>query len=353
MADGESTQDFAASFLEGILSPKGLVGRELADIERKRATKLQLAVLSQKLEIESQKQQELELFKGQERRKDILFKEAFRRDTTPSIDRPLAKESFLRVQLKEKFPRMTEEQAQAITGRDALGLLRIQGQTGVQRRFDVRFDAPEIVERDIQGVRFVEKRNRRTGEVESREAVGLRKTISDKLRGKLAELDQATNLLQAFSDATGKVISARTFFETIPQAARVTLDNLSRENEDVAVFLKSMDGALPLLVRALGEKGTLATQDVERIQKALPDRFDTAQTAAAKLAFFEAVFERNRGSWIKAATRGESDFLRAFDEGIDILELTPQGAIPARRSAAPKKASREASAFVQGLNLPQ
>ena len=107
-----------------------------------------------------------------------------------------------------------------------------------------------------------------------------------------ADIDAGTQfaaakaMLAEYRDVSTRLLTATDATSALGQRARLTFGAMVRTDED-AVRLRALQATVPLLVRALGEKGTLATQDVKRALDAVPDFGDTQQSAQAKIRQLE------------------------------------------------------------------
>jgi hypothetical protein len=106
--------------------------------------------------------------------------------------------------------------------------------------------------------------------------------ISESDKDAATQFAAAQAMMQEYRSIVPALLTATDAMSSIGQRIGMEYGVFTRTNAD-AVRLKALQATLPLLVRALGEKGTLATQDVERAAAAVPDFADTQETAQAKL----------------------------------------------------------------------
>ena len=107
----------------------------------------------------------------------------------------------------------------------------------------------------------------------------------------------ARAMLNEYREVATRLLTATDAAGSLGQRVKLAYGAFVRTDED-AVRLRALQATVPLLVRALGEKGTLATADVQRALDAVPDFADTQQSSAAKikqLEEFMANVERNIG----------------------------------------------------------
>jgi hypothetical protein len=107
-----------------------------------------------------------------------------------------------------------------------------------------------------------------------------------------ADIDAGTQfaaakaMLKEYKDVSERLLTAEDALGLVGQKARLAYGYYTGTDED-AVRLRALQATVPLLVRALGEKGTLATQDVQRALDAVPAFGDTRQSSRAKIAQLE------------------------------------------------------------------
>ncbi|MEK6879424.1 MAG: hypothetical protein AABY22_07450, partial [Nanoarchaeota archaeon] len=146
-----------------------------------------------------------------------------------------------------------------------------------------------------------------SGEVLSESPIGLSSRINAKLRDSLKDFTTADNLLINISDLTNKVLTVQKGgFSNLPQlisqGGKITLDSLSKKDPNAVSFLRAIDAFSSLITRGLGEKGVLTTQDVQRVIKALPGRFDTIESAINNLSIIRGILDGAKEASIKSYT---------------------------------------------------
>lgn len=90
-------------------------------------------------------------------------------------------------------------------------------------------------------------------------------------------------------------------------------------NPEAAAFEQSRGALATLLIRAIGEKGTLAEGDVKRAVNLVPRITDNQETAARKLAALRGIFAQRKTTLLETATRAEG-------QGTTDLQSALQGA---------------------------
>ena len=119
--------------------------------------------------------------------------------------------------------------------------------------------------------------------------------------------------------------------EILGQASRVTLDSLSKKDPDANAFLTSIDAFSSLITRGLGEKGVLTTQDVQRVIKALPSRFDTVATATKNLQVIRSILDGAKKASIKVYTSPIDQLIQGNSNTQEVLSLDQLKAEKAKR----------------------
>lgn len=97
----------------------------------------------------------------------------------------------------------------------------------------------------------------------------------------------AKEIIKSIGFLSDKLITADSFPGNLTQGALLQGGALTKQNTDAALFASKKEGLISLLVRALGEKGVLTTQDVNRVRSLLPSFFDTKDIATTKIADLE------------------------------------------------------------------
>ena len=121
-------------------------------------------------------------------------------------------------------------------------------------------------------------------------------------QGVSVQTDQSTNkklidtqrgareVLTKANDLVDRIWTAEDFRGGLAQAARFKAKELAGNDPDVASYHSLREGFMAPLIRALGEKGTLAEGDVGRARNLWPSYNDTKPVAKAKLKQIEDIF---------------------------------------------------------------
>jgi len=104
-------------------------------------------------------------------------------------------------------------------------------------------------------------------------------------RGAKAVIDRADKLVDKLWTAEGNLASRSM------QLAELKGKELTQSDPDVAQYISLRAGFLAPIIRALGEKGTLAEGDTARAIKLWPDFFDSKEVAKGKLRQINKIFD--------------------------------------------------------------
>jgi len=248
MAD---TRDFLIGLTKGLS----------ADLEQRRKDRLELAMISKRIELEQ-------------------------------ATRRVPQEEFGQVLGGLGFP---EEQAQqlgqiqSVPGQQAL-IQAGRPLQAIQARGKAFPRRARTIFQDIEG-RKVAITLDETGNITNQRELGLSSTFAKETQDAVANLNSANSQLDVIEDLASELITARGPFSLLGQAASVKIGAFARTNPTARAFLDEKQAFLSMLTRAAGEKGVLTTQDVERIAKALPSEFDTVQTFELKMKVARSLFK--------------------------------------------------------------
>lgn len=128
--------------------------------------------------------------------------------------------------------------------------------------------------------------------------------VAPQKRGELASFDISQNILDDMEKYSKKV---NTFpagpagMGRLYNAAKNTAGATLQTNPS-AKALDSKAGELSNIIRAMGEKGTLAEGDVQRGLKLIPTVGDTKEVAEQKIKDLRELFKRNKGALVSSLT---------------------------------------------------
>lgn len=120
------------------------------------------------------------------------------------------------------------------------------------------------------------------------------KDDANKLQIAQKSFASATALVDQVTGLAGAVLTANTRAEQVAQAAKLHMIRAAPSlsvNDDAKLFVSTREAMLSLLTKATGEVGVLTTQDVERIDRALPAYGDSADLALRKSQSFTEVLQ--------------------------------------------------------------
>jgi hypothetical protein len=95
------------------------------------------------------------------------------------------------------------------------------------------------------------------------------------------------------------------------QASSDFMGAASQHNPKVNEYIATSKATLSMIVRALGEKGTLTNQDIARIQAAIPTLWDSKDLASKKLSRLREII---KGTSAQGAPASQNEFAGMSDE---------------------------------------
>lgn len=132
--------------------------------------------------------------------------------------------------------------------------------------------------------------------------------LAPSARTKLSEIQAAIPLVGSLRNLVSQIELAPTLQDTATYGPTLYIQSFHPATQ-AGQYMSQRNAFVALITRALGEKGTLATYDVERIVKALPGFFDTKESAENKLSNLEnimnQVHERFKSGYYDTAQEAE------------------------------------------------
>ena len=130
-----------------------------------------------------------------------------------------------------------------------------------------------------------------SGSILNQQALGPSNSFAKESADAIANFNSAQNQLDVIENLADRIITAQSALGLPGQAIKVKFGALTRSNPDARLFKDEIDAFLSMLTRSAGEKGVLTTQDVDRIKRALPTELDTVEIADRKMQTLRTLFE--------------------------------------------------------------
>ena len=123
------------------------------------------------------------------------------------------------------------------------------------------------------------------------EVIGL-SPLAPTQRQAASAFNSAREIINQIGKAADKIITADNFIQAQIQGVKLATGASTKANADAVLLESKKQGLISLLVRALGEKGVLTTQDVDRVRKLLPTFNDTREIKDRKFTDLRAFIDQ-------------------------------------------------------------
>lgn len=140
-------------------------------------------------------------------------------------------------------------------------------------------------------------------------AVGKARDAANQFNAALDSLDRISELTKRIytSEKPADLTDLRNIFAMVKQGVKIGAERLAKTNTDVVQLAKAMNAFISLDVKALGDVGNLAYQDIERVKKAMPTMFENRESATAGIDLIRDVLitaaDRRLASYSTPVTR--------------------------------------------------
>lgn len=167
--------------------------------------------------------------------------------------------------------------------------------------------------------------------------LGLSPQAISKARTDAMQFNAAIDSLGRISALAGKIYTTSkpedladigAIFKMFKQGFKVKAERLAKSNTDVVQLAKAMNAFISLDVKALGDTGNLAYQDIERVKAAMPTDWENVESATSGINIIRDVLEsaadRKLASYAKPMTRENiAEFRIGADKKFPAAPLAP------------------------------
>jgi len=151
--------------------------------------------------------------------------------------------------------------------------------------------------------------------------------ISQSAQAQLSKIQSSDAALETLENLSNKIFKDTGFFDRVFASARNIRHKLLQDNPDIVLYLGLKEALPALVLRGLGEAGTLTDRDIERINSAFPVVFplpDTPEVATAKLGSLRGIIaeirERSISGAASSSTTTQKGLTPAEQEEMKSLE---------------------------------
>lgn len=181
----------------------------------------------------------------------------------------------------------------------ATGIRQVQAATNKPQR-------PVIRHVNVNGDIVREVSSPLTGEVTSRETLGINPGRAKAASDALAAYNASAAILDRVREQLPRVLPAQNLPQLIAQYGNIKINQFTQTNPEQKAFIDFLSSAVVPLNRALGDN-RISDIDRANLRDALPKETDTFATAIQKLDNFDALFEATKEGALKAYTKPLSE----------------------------------------------